>query len=82
MAKRNVKLLVHSKRKVYLTKRALQRATSKAGRTLSTEAMNIKGYVIRAENGWVVRINNDGTKERLKAIKEDDNHHSHSIVLD
>lgn len=81
MAKRTVKLSVHPKRKVYLTKRTLQRATSKAGRTLSIEAMNIKGYVIRAEKGWVVRINDDGTKVRLKAI-EKDNNQSHSIALD
>lgn len=51
-----------------LTKRRLIRAIRKATRDLSADAMKVKGYVIKAENGWVVKVNHTGQKKRLSRI--------------
>ncbi|PSR56273.1 hypothetical protein AHMF7605_23610 [Adhaeribacter arboris] len=48
-----------------LTKEVLVRATSPAVRKASQEAMKIKGFVIKAENGWVVREDKNGTITQL-----------------
>lgn len=56
------------KRRAYLTKRDLVRATRKATRNVSSEAMDLKGYIVTTENGWVVKTNSDGSKERLSRI--------------
>lgn len=65
------------KAKAYLTKRTLIRATGKATRSLSSEAMSIKGFVVKAEKGWVVRIHNTGVRERLCRLD-----HSSQVALD
>jgi hypothetical protein len=54
-----------SNRKAYLTKRTLVRATKKGGATLHTEAMRVKGYIVKAERNWVVKIDNSGRRQRL-----------------
>jgi hypothetical protein len=54
---------------VYLTRRVLVRAASPAFREAAKEAMRIKGYVIKAENGWVVREDSNGTITRLSPIE-------------
>lgn len=54
----------------YLTKRIIQRATRKTFINASEKAMKTLGYVIKAENGWVVRENIDGTKEKLHKIEK------------
>ena len=54
----------------YLTTRILERALRKATRNLTNEAMEIMGYIVTVTDGWVVRINNDGTQERISKIKK------------
>lgn len=53
----------------YVSKRVLVRAASPAIRKAAKEAMRIKGYVIKAENGWVVREDSNGTITRLSRIE-------------
>ncbi len=65
------------KRKAYLTKRALVRATKKATHSVAAEAMNLKGYVVKVENGWVVRVHHNGQRERLSHLNA-----SNTVVLD
>jgi hypothetical protein len=54
----------------YLTKRVIVRATRKTFIKASEKAMKTLGYVVKAENGWVVRENIDGTKEKLHKIEK------------
>lgn len=61
-----------SRGKAYLTKRTLTRATGKATRKISSQAMNLKGYIIQAEDGWVVKIDKAGNREQLSRINGDD----------
>jgi hypothetical protein len=56
------------KKKAYLTKRALIRATVKATRSVASEAMKIKGYVVKVEKGWVVKIHDTGKREQISRI--------------
>lgn len=63
--------------KAYLTKRVLVRATRKGTRSIASEAMNIKGYVVKAENGWVVKVHHTGQQERLSRLNR-----SSEVVLD
>lgn len=63
--------------KAYLTKRVLVRATRKGTRSIASEAMNIKGYVVKAENGWVVKVHRTGQQERLSRLNR-----SSEVVLD
>jgi hypothetical protein len=53
---------------VYLTKRILERAVKKGTKNLSKEQMELMGYVVIAEDGWVVKIFKDGTKEKISPI--------------
>jgi ribosomal protein S19E (S16A) len=53
----------------YLTKRDVIRVASAAVKRASVKAMQTAGYVIKAENGWVVRENEDGSIDRIKEIK-------------
>jgi len=69
-----------TRNKAYLSKRALQRATGKATRKISSQAMNLKGYIIQAENGWVVKIDKTGKREQLSRINGV-NHHR-QVALD
>lgn len=57
-----------NQRRAYLTKRALLRATGKATHSVSLQAMALKGYIIQAENGWIVRIDSNGQKENISRI--------------
>lgn len=70
MAKSLTRLKSPSNRKAYLTKRALERATKKRGATLYTEAMRVKGYIVRADKDWIVRIDESGRRERLSRISQ------------
>jgi hypothetical protein len=56
------------KKSAYLTKRVLLRATGKATRSISSEAMHLKGYVVQAENGWIVKIDGAGNRENISEI--------------
>jgi hypothetical protein len=69
-----------NRKRAYLTKRALLRATGKATHSVSLQAMNLKGYVIQAENGWIVRIDKAGQKENISRIATANQHGQ--VVLD
>lgn len=56
------------KKKAYLSKRALIRATRKGTRSIASEAMKIKGYTIEAQDGWVVKIHDSGERERISRL--------------
>lgn len=58
-----------SKHIVYVTKRMLAARASKAIEDASEKAMEVAGYLIRVEEGWLVRENEDGTIERIKKLK-------------
>ena len=56
------------KNKAYLTKRALTRATGKATKSISKEAMKLKGYIVKVENGWVVKVDEKGRSEKISRL--------------
>lgn len=58
----------------YLTKRLLVSKAKAAGKSAADEAMKIMGYVVVAEDGWVVRKNTDGSVERLERIPKAGKH--------
>ena len=62
-----------------LTKRVLLRAIQKATRKLSSEAMTLEGFIVQAENGWVIRTDGLGKCERLSRIVRARNR---QIILD
>jgi hypothetical protein len=64
----------------YLTKRTLVRATRKATRNISSEALHQQGFVLVAEKGWLVKINKNGSKERISKLTKDKR--STTIALD
>jgi len=59
---------IASSQKRYVTKRVLKTAVAKAVRKASSNAMSSMGYVIKAENGWVIREDSSGTKRKIKKI--------------
>lgn len=54
----------------YLTKRTLLSKAKAAGKKSAEMAMEVMGYIVVAEDGWVVRKNADGTTERLEKIPQ------------
>ena len=64
----------------YLTNRDLVRVASAAVKKASDTSMQIAGYVVKAENGWIVRENSDGSVIQLKKLK--DYSKSRKLVLD
>lgn len=50
---------------VYITKRILLRTSKKAIMHASKKAIRIAGYVVKVENGWVVREYKDGSIQRI-----------------
>lgn len=65
--------------KRYVTKRIFKAAVGSAVRKASDQAMRSMGYVVKAENGWVIRENSDGSKVVLNKI---DQSHQSSLALD
>jgi hypothetical protein len=61
---------ITKKRKCLPTKRILIRATNKATSKLATDAMKLKGYIVKAEGKWIVRIDNTGRRTRLAQISD------------
>lgn len=59
------KKTTNKKETAYVTKRVLLRASFKAVRLASTKAMRLAGHVVKVQDGWVVRENEDGTIERI-----------------
>jgi len=80
MAKRVTRQTPAKKRKAYLTKRVLVRATDKASTHLVADAMRIKGFVVKAEGRWIVKIHNTGERERISPIKHNTAHQT--VALD
>ena len=69
-----------TKRKTeYLTKRIVKRQAKKAVYRASVNAMEVAGFVIRVEDGWVVKEYKDGTIEQIKKLNESPNQ---EVVLD
>jgi len=66
--------------KAYMTKRLVVRVASSAVKNASRRAMEVAGYVIKAENGWIVRENIDGSKSRISKITKIN--HPKEIALD
>ncbi|HEV2480598.1 MAG TPA: hypothetical protein VGS79_13070 [Puia sp.] len=62
-----------SRRKAYLTKRILVSAARSGVRDAAKETMATMGYVIIAEDGWVIRKFADGTREKIEPIPQPDN---------
>ncbi len=52
----------------YLTKRALIRAVTKGTKNEELDAMNLLGYTVKEEDGWVVKLYASGEKERISKI--------------
>ena len=55
--------------KANLTEKIVLNAATKAIRKASSRAMLTTGFVVKAENGWVVRMDADGTVHQIKKIK-------------
>jgi hypothetical protein len=69
-----------NKKNSYLTKRVLMRAIGKATRSVSSEAMHLKGYVVQVEKGWVVKIDKQGKREKIARLKR--THTNKKVALD
>ncbi|WP_268122881.1 hypothetical protein [Roseivirga pacifica] len=59
-----------TEKKEYLTKRILFSRTKKAFKDAAEDAMNLVGYVVVAEDGWVVKKHQDGRVERIKELDQ------------
>ena len=64
----------------YLTKRILVSVAKKAIKEASERAMDIMGYVVKAEDGWVIREDRDGTKTKIAKIEK--GKHSSELLFD
>ena len=53
---------------VYLTKRILERAVKKGTKDIAKNHLQTRGHIMVAEDGWVVKIFKDGTKEKISPI--------------
>ena len=63
----------------YLTKRDLVRAIDKATRHTSARALQLKGSILTVEGDWVVKVHQNGKKEKVSKIDKAD---STKISLD
>ncbi|MCF2502457.1 hypothetical protein L0663_03650 [Dyadobacter sp. CY107] len=53
----------------YLTKRLLVSKAQQAGKIAAKRAMEIMGYVVTVKDGWVVKLYEDGTVEKLEELQ-------------
>ena len=65
--------------KSYVTKRVFKVAVGAAVRKASNKAMHSMGYVVKAENGWVIREDSAGNKSRISRIYKS---HQATVALD
>ena len=66
------------KKKNYVTKRIVKSAIGSAIQKASAAAKQSMGYVVKAENGWVIHEDLNGVKTRISKIA-----HTHqSVALD
>lgn len=56
-------------KKASLTKRALVRAVNKGTRDKAAKAMELMGYVMKVEDGWVIKVDKDGKKTRVSELE-------------
>ncbi|MCL6261758.1 hypothetical protein M3O96_21885 [Aquiflexum sp. TKW24L] len=56
--------------KEYITTRLVENRSKKAFKAGAKKAMKSNGYVIIAQDGWVVKKSADGTIERLEEINQ------------
>jgi hypothetical protein len=66
-------------RPLYLTKRILVSAARSGIRKAAKETMDIMGFVVIVENGWVVKKYRDGKIEKLERLESPENT---NLVLD
>ncbi len=52
----------------YLRTRDLVRRSSKAFRDAAKESMEIMGYLVMAEDGWIIKKHKDGRIEKIEKI--------------
>ncbi|MEX0883173.1 MAG: hypothetical protein WDZ72_06835 [Cyclobacteriaceae bacterium] len=58
-----------SKKKLkYISTQLVERKSSKAFKDAAKKAMEINGYVVISENGWIVEKHSDGKIVKLKEI--------------
>lgn len=71
---------VQQEKQPYLTKRMLVNAAAKGFKKASEEAMQLMGYIVIAQDGWVVKKYADGKIEKLSLIEQVS--HPNVIALD
>jgi hypothetical protein len=64
----------------YLTKRILESAATAGFKEAARETMEVMGFVVIADNGWIVKKHADGSTERISKIETVNR--SAKIVLD
>ena len=52
-----------------LTDNIFARASTHAIRAASLRAMDLTGYVVKAEGDWIVRVNKDGSRANVSKIE-------------
>lgn len=67
------------KKSYYVTKRIMKSAMGSAIKKASAETKQSMGYTIKAENGWVIREELNGTQTRISKIEKA---HQSNIALD
>lgn len=53
----------------YLTKRTLLSKARSAGKVAAKSAMEIMGYVVTVQDGWVVKQHDDGRIEKMRELE-------------
>jgi hypothetical protein len=53
----------------YLTKRILVTKAKSAGRAAAKNAMEVMGYVVTVQDGWVVKQYQDGRVEQIQELQ-------------
>ncbi len=64
----------------YLTKRALVRAVNKGTRNKAKRAMELMGYVMKVEDGWIIKEDEKGNKTRIAPVDATPN--AKDIIVD
>jgi len=57
-------------KKAYLTKRILVSASTRAVKKAAAETLKIKGYLLVAENDWLVKKYADGREEKISRLEK------------
>jgi hypothetical protein len=65
-----VSSVVGKEKTAYLTTRILERAARKAFREAAKSSMERMGYVVVAQDGWIIRLFKDGRIEQIEQIQK------------